>query len=286
MSTNLDAALHYASAGFKIFPCAWPIFKKDKTECSCDAWRSTQKDNAGNRLAPCTSIGKHPRVHAGVYDATTDAELIRSWWRKYPLANIGLPGGPDNNLFILDVDPDHKGDKTLQALEEMHGKLPTTRRAITGSGGAHILFRHIADLGNSVGALGPGLDTRSAGGYIVVSPSLHKSGHRYEWANDADVAEAPHWLINLVLGNGADATPGRGQSGYWKRIAGGVKEGERHTMILKLSGLLLGVRRIEPLLALTLVRAFNAQYCEPPLSDADVDERFERIMKRQVANEH
>jgi hypothetical protein len=283
----LDHALAYAARGWHIFPCHYPIIKGNQTLCSCDAARAQRKDKEGNPLPLCTDIGKHPKTYNGFYDATNDPKTIRELWRDKN-ANIGLPGGQLNNLFIVDVDNYHQGDETLATLEKIYGPLPQTLRAESGSGsGSHIFFNHIPNLSNKVGELGKGLDTRTQGGYVIISPSFHKSGHYYRWLNDEQIVDAPQWLIdlaklspNLVCGDGLLR-----QSGYWARIAQGVREGERHIMILKLSGLLLGVRRIEPILALALVRAFNAQYCKPPLSDDAVGERFSRVVKRQTFHE-
>ena len=57
-----------------------------------------------------------------------------------------------------------------------------TRMASTPSGGAHIYFRESAggDIRNSAGRLGPGLDVRAHGGYVVAPPSVI-DGKAYRW---------------------------------------------------------------------------------------------------------
>jgi hypothetical protein len=49
----------------------------------------------------------------------------------------------------------------------------------------------------------PGLDTRGAGGFATVPPSVHPNGRRYAWARDhapGEVALAPAsaWLLALI----------------------------------------------------------------------------------------
>lgn len=75
--------------------------------------------------------------------------------------------------------------------------------AITGGEGRHILFKHPdRHIGNKIGIL-PGIDIKGDGGYIVVSPSLHKSGRVYKWKpvshlTKVSLAEIPEWLIYMV----------------------------------------------------------------------------------------
>jgi hypothetical protein len=70
--------------------------------------------------------------------------------------------------------------------------------ARTPSGGFHYYFRWQHPLGNSAGKLGPGLDTRGEGGYVVVPPSII-DGSYYEWMNEGDPAELPAWLLERLL---------------------------------------------------------------------------------------
>lgn len=187
MSALSDAALAYASRGWRVLPI-WPI--RDGA-CAC-----------GNA---CASPGKHP-IHVlapnGCHSATTDAAIIAAWWDEVPDANVGIATGQESGLWALDVDPRHGGDASLEALEDRYGRLPYSLRQRTGSGGWHIVFRHPGDgrLSNSSGRLGAGLDVRGDGGYIVAAPSLHISGGVYTWLDeDESVLEAaPNWLLELI----------------------------------------------------------------------------------------
>jgi predicted P-loop ATPase len=184
----LEAALSYASKGWKVLPL-WPM--RDG-RCGC-----------GN--GDCPNRAKHPLPRLapnGSHSATTDAAIIAAWWADVPDANVGIATGQESGVWVLDIDPRHGGDVTLEALEARYGRLPTSLRARTGSGGAHILFVHPRDgrLSNSSGRLGAGLDVRGDGGYIVAAPSNHASGGTYAWEDeDESILEAaPNWLLELI----------------------------------------------------------------------------------------
>jgi hypothetical protein len=48
---------------------------------------------------------------------------------------------------------------------------------------------------NSASLLGPGLDVRATGGYVLVPPSVTRG--RYRWADRAPLAP-PHWLLDRL----------------------------------------------------------------------------------------
>jgi len=190
------AALNYAARGWKIFPVHNPVLSASRpASCSCG------KEN-------CNSIGKHPRTKNGFQDATTDAEIIREWWERWPGANVAIPTGKVNGIIVLDEDLKHGGDQSLQEQIEKHGDLPFTIRAITGGGGSHTFFKHPGEaVPNSVGEDGwlklAGLDIRGDGGYVCASPSQHASGRRYAWddgqaPDEVELAPLPAWIMNRL----------------------------------------------------------------------------------------
>lgn len=157
----------------------------------------------GLAVFPIKTGGKTPLTAHGFKDASADAATVAKWWAKHPTANIGLPTGPLTNVLVLDVDG-AAGSASLALLEQAHGPLPATPFQRTGKG-RHFLFLWPpgADIGNSAGKLGEGLDTRGRGGYIVLAPSVHPSGAEYAW--DAECrpsrmafAPAPDWLLEML----------------------------------------------------------------------------------------
>jgi hypothetical protein len=164
----------------------WPVFPahsiRSDGRCSC-------------MYAACHSPGKHPRTPQGVCDATLDVDQIIAWWRRWPTANIGLAGG---RWWALDVDG-IDGENQLAALLAARGPLPECPIAITGSGGYHMFFASDSRVGNRVRFVA-GLDTRSAGGYVIAAPSNHASGRRYTWLKPPRkvLPAAPEWIVELV----------------------------------------------------------------------------------------
>ena len=158
--------------------------------------------------ADCASPGKHPvgdLVPHGLKQATSDAEIIRNWFEIRRNANVGIATGAVSGFFVLDIDPRHGGDLTLENLEAEHGPLPHTVEQLTGGGGRHLLFKHPGRrVPTRNESLGPGLDVKGDGGYIVVEPSNHVSGGHYAWElsshpNNVPIAEAPAWLLDMVV---------------------------------------------------------------------------------------
>jgi hypothetical protein len=223
----------------------------------------------GLAVFPCGRMAKTPACPHGCHDATRDAGQIREWWRVEPNYNIGIATGRPSGIFVVDIDgPD--AEITLRKLEQASGALPASVEAITGKG-RHIYFKMPdADVRNSVGAIGPGLDIRGSGGFVIAPPSVHPSGRKYCWSVDSAsaVVAAPDWLIERVSippnGNG------RAPSTDWiALLANGVDEGQRDNSLAKIAGHLLR-RYVNPYVTIELLLAWNAARCRPPLPDDDI----------------
>jgi hypothetical protein len=128
-------------------------------------------------LRPRTKL---PATGHGFHDATTDPDRIRAWWRDMPNANIGAR--PPACTVVLDIDPRSGGDVELRRLIDQRGPLPATWVARTGGGGWHYWMQY--DDGDIRKQLAPGVDLKiGATGYVVMPPSIHPSGERYEWVS-------------------------------------------------------------------------------------------------------
>lgn len=168
----LDAAMAYARDGFHVVP----LFEPNGAVCSCP------------QGAACTKPGKHPRTEHGFKAASIDEAQVREWWTRWPSANIGIACGP-SSIAVIDVDT--KGFRAWHTLEKNRAVLDGPRQRSGGERDGDSAFHHFFahdhaanPLRNSK-ALGEGIDFIGDGGMIIVAPSLHASGRRYEWcAND------------------------------------------------------------------------------------------------------
>ena len=165
------------------------------------------KRPAGHPERACPGTGRCARGHRTPEErATTDHELIHAAWSHRPY-NVGIATGPAG-LLVIDLDvckpeepkgaPD--GATSLQALCERAGQaVPDTYRVRTARGGEHLYFTAPAGmrLKCSANRLGPHIDTRAWGGYVVAPGSTTPDG-TYTVAHDARVAELPTWLSVLL----------------------------------------------------------------------------------------
>ncbi len=171
----LGAALDYAARGLFVLP----LHETDAGgACSCGK-------------ASCSSPGKHPRTPHGLKDATTHEAQIRSWWSRWPRANIGMNCGASGRVVCdVDVKDARGGGETWRGLQaqldgrEDGARLEDTSIVETPSGGLHAHYLAGPQrVGSKNDLLGPGIDVKAEGGYVLLPPS-RISGVPYAWGQD------------------------------------------------------------------------------------------------------
>ena len=217
----------------------------------------------GLRVFPC-QLAKNPLTEHGVKDASIDAERVRAWWRRWPDASIGVATG--GSIVVLDIDQRHGGGEALADLEHEHGVLAPTPTVLTGGGGEHRWFAMPAGtpIGNSAGALGPGLDIRGEGGYVIVPPSPHPSGRAYAWELssriwDIPFAPLPEWMIARL----------RGAHRASFQLPARVGAGQRNDTLYRLGRALRAKGMTEGEIRAGISSA-NTTRCEPPLDEDEI----------------
>jgi hypothetical protein len=167
----------------------------------------------GTPVFPLVVAGKTPATSEGFKDASTDLDVIERWWARRP-HNVGISTGPAR-LLVVDLDTPKPGAElpaewageagvvdgsdVLAVLAERAGQpYPVNTRIVaTPSGGRHLYFRAPRALPSTAGRLGPMIDTRAAGGYVVAPPSRTGAG-RYATIHPGPVAGLPGWLVDAL----------------------------------------------------------------------------------------
>jgi hypothetical protein len=164
---NLEAALATARMGFVVFPC-----RPDSVPLLKD-WP--------NR-------------------ASTDEAVIRGWWRQFPSAIPAIACGASGLLVVdCDVKKGKDGINEWQANCQRNDFDPSPCPIVeTRSGGQHYYFRQLpgTPLGNTVGTLSPGIDTRGTGGYVIAPGAVLPDGSGYRLISGSllDIPNLPNGL--------------------------------------------------------------------------------------------
>ena len=163
-------------------------------------------------------FGKTPLTPHGVYSASCDPNVFLTF--DWSGDGCGIATGSASGIDVLDVDVRNRqarlgegqarlvvdressppapaegwavdGFATLAAL----GELPETLTVSTPSGGRHFWFRHVE--GSRSRRLAAGVEWFSDKKLVVVPPAPGRA-----WINNAEIADAPDWLRQIVLGKG------------------------------------------------------------------------------------
>lgn len=216
--------------------------------------------------------GKIPLTEHGSHDASRDAAQIRSWWERWPNANIGIATGKINRLYVIDADQDErKGKYGLQSIkqwERRNGDLPDTCMVNTGRGGKHWYYFDNAEHPNANDIIND-VDVRGEGGYVVAPPSVHpETGAMYEWANHSilDGGAAPaNDIVRRFLGTKKEKSP---EEVF--QISDKIPDGKRTQSMLSLLGKLVDIGFTQEEARKT-IREINQSRCENPLTDKELE---------------
>jgi hypothetical protein len=236
----------------------------------------------GKPTFPCKP-DKTPHTPHGHKDATTNPARITAWWSKWPEANIGIPTGKASGLLVVDLDSYKPGAMTVAEFEEKYGVIPDTATVRTGGGGVQFYFLYPdgEEIRNSTGMLGPSVDVRGAGGYILAPPSV--TTERYEWLNKAPPAPVPPKLLEALRGEprSPNGRSGRSRSGAGIPDEGApIHEGARDETLTRIAGRLHdGSRDLGQLEA--DLQAENEARCVPPLAASQVLKIARSIIRRE-----
>lgn len=151
MNNKLQAALKYYQLGLSVIPV-----KADKTPYI--KWEQYQTQAA-------------------------DDKQIRSWWNKWPGANIGIVTGKISNLTVIDTDSQEGQNAVFEFIPDSL-EFPITKTPR----GFHNWFEHQPGLRSGPGNL-KDTDIKTDGGYIIAPPSQNGKGKAYAWLEGLKITD-------------------------------------------------------------------------------------------------
>jgi len=253
--TILESAIKYAKKGMSVIPVAFnkkPLVK----------WEPYQHKRASE-------------------------DEIRGWFKKFPNMNIGIVTGAISDLLVVDTD-------TVPAITRIDDAIPENLLVPcqrTPSGGKHFLFKHKEGLVNRA-RVSEGIDIRTEGGYIVVSPSVNGNGRCWSWLEglsieDIEPPEVPidilyiinslyFYLYTEVSDLNHDKSAEVSEVSRSQRFL--FSEGNRDEGLFHIANAMIK-GGLEQDLALRSLRVL-AQSCDPPFPEKEVEEKVKSAIQR------
>ena len=185
----------------------------------------------GLSIIPLRPRSKEPLIAWTEFQKRRPAEEeIRSWFQRWPNANLGIVTGTISGVVVIDLD----GPEGIAQAQKL--TLTSAVVSITGNG-KHLWYRAPKDIvQNAVKSL-PGLDVRGEGGYVVVPPSIHESGRRYHFLNSCfqinSLPEFPKQSINVEQ-KSVNNLPK--QEGWIARALEDLKDGNIDNTLVRILG--------------------------------------------------
>jgi putative DNA primase/helicase len=211
--------------------------------------------------------GKIPAIAGGrgFHDATTESHVIGQWVQHYPRCNWGIRTGGISGLVVLDVDPRNGGMETLHDLLKEYGTLPDTFTIKTGGGGYHYYFQHPGKrIPSKANALGPGLDIKADGGYVVAPGSIHpETCVKYETMVKCTPAELPDWVVKKI------ALIQEKRSKILLKDVSIIPEGTRNQTLTSRAGI-MHRRNFSSEAIRVALKEENRKRCDPMLDESEI----------------
>lgn len=200
---------------------------------------------SGLRVFPCLAGDKRPATSTGWKAATTDTDLVTRWWRACPVFNVGI--ATDRDLVVIDLDAktwppdaglkpcrDATGADVLLVMAEQVGVTDPswfwqTWNVLTPTGGHHLYYRRPdgIEVRSSAGTVGPLIDVRARGGYVVGPWSQRPEGTYLPVAGWPHVIEADTDLVEVTNARMTAITGTPPEMPAWLIDLVAVKDGRR-----------------------------------------------------------
>ncbi len=209
-------------------------------------------------------------------------ETVKSWYRKWPKASVGLLTGPTSGLLVLDIDV-KKGGRLPEGVTIDPTWIAKTKN------GYHFYFKWMDELNEhsttTQSKVFPNVDTRGKGGYVVAPPSPN-----YSWKfspRQKPLINPPQWLIwkltqkKLQKAEVSDFEQSHWISDLWE----GVEKGQnRRKGMIKLLSYFLA-KKLPLDFTYTLIKEWNEKN-SPPIEEPALDKDFKDIVDRFTSGQY
>lgn len=234
-TTPLDAALFYAARGMLVFP--------------------TDRES------------KKPLITGWQEQATTDAIKVREFFARFPGCNFGVRLRENEVVIDLDRKNEVDGVSEMQGLCIKLGiALRSTFTVTTPTGGQHLYFSTTKKLSLSVGKLGPGIDIRTEGGYVIGAGCSNSLGsYRIEEDSGPVLLPIPDQFVSLLQSTGVRRLHRPDDSD----VIASIKAHTHDNELTRWAGLLRGQGLVTEEI-LGALRVINDIRCDTPTDDAAV----------------
>ncbi len=261
---KLDSAIRLLKADKPPFPLCW-----------------TSEGVCVRHGPRCEHPGKQPLVRGRAYQEHLPTEQeVTDWWTQWPHANIGMATGQISAIMVVDCD----SAGATNRFEDNYPEAEDTLQVQTARG-KHYYFQFEEGIRNDAGKLlGPGIDVRGEGGFVIIPPSIHASGKPYQWLNRSKPSPLSTSLREvLVSRNKVGPFDGSVAESFQERFdtakaLAGVPEGQRDETLFKLAGKLRNADVPQEMAEKLVLEA--AQNCQPSFSESIALEKVGRVYER------
>lgn len=190
---------------------------------------ATEYVDSGWSILPVRPDEKRPYMTNWLQYTKTRAtrSMVDGWFCNLSGAGVGVVTGRVSNMVVLDVEND-----CPYPISDLLKKYPTQMVSRTGSGGYHLFYQYptsVISVSNRV-RIFDGADLRADGGFIVLPPTMHACGNRYEWVKRGPLGAFPMELLDV------QSRPKMDGDGWITEALRGVSEGGRNDACARLAG--------------------------------------------------
>ncbi len=258
---TVDHALKYLKRGFSIVPMRGKPYSGSGSE----------EERLKNSKAPLVAWTEFQRR------MPTEKE-VRDWYVKWPNANLALITGMISGIVVADLDSEDAVERA-KGMNILNTPLVKSRRGI------HAYFKYPFGMriSNSVDKQ-LATDIRAEGGNIIAPPSVHFSGHKYEWIeghslDDIQLMKLPDIFIEAEKKKAAVENRSNGMRDLYT----GTAQNYRNYSLTRLCGSWVndGLTIEE---CLEMAQIWNTKN-SPPMDEKEMRKTVESIFRRHHRND-